>query len=427
MKKLYHRLMHGVKKIQKKGVRVGKTVLARSLAQKKYKKENKKTSAKKGAGYASSYGSHCFDPQNLHATPLQILKQDGSLDATPPKLTIDQIKEMYRLMVLSRAFDDIAVKLQRQGRLGTYGSVRGQEASQIGSAYALQKDDWLVPSFRENASCIARGMPMKCLFQYWGGDERGHTYTESKTTLPLSIPISTQVPHGVGIAMAIQYKKEKKVVLTHMGDGGTSEGDFHEALNFAGVFKAPVVFLCQNNQWAISVPRSKQTAAETLAQKALAYGFPGVLVDGNDIFAVYQAVSDAAEKARNGNGPTLIECITYRMSDHTTADDAKRYRSQEEVEQWIKKDPINRLKNYMLKKKMWDAKKEAVLQEEVAAEVSAAVRAYENEPEADARDIFAYTFAIMSQQLQEQYQSLQENLEKKEKKETLEKIPGGFP
>lgn len=418
--------MHGVKKIQKKGVKVGKKVLARSLAKKKNvnKKENKKTGVKKSAGFAAS---HCFDPVNLHATPLQILKQDGSLGASSPKLTGEQIQEMYHLMVLSRAFDDIAIKLQRQGRLGTYGSVRGQEASQIGSAYALQKDDWLVPSFRENASCIARGMPMKCLLQYWGGDERGHGYSESATTLPLSIPISTQVPHAVGIAMAIQYKKEKKVVLAHMGDGGTSEGDFHEALNFAGVFRAPVVFLCQNNHWAISVPRSKQTAAATLAQKALAYGFPGVIVDGNDIFAVYKAVSEAIEKARNGNGPTLIECITYRIGDHTTADDAKRYRSEEEVEQWRKKDPIERLKNYMVKKKMWDAKKEAGLQEEVAAKVSAAVRQYEEEQPADPKDIFAYTFATMSQQLQEQYAALQENIEKKDKKETLEQIPGGFP
>ncbi|MEK6867784.1 MAG: pyruvate dehydrogenase (acetyl-transferring) E1 component subunit alpha, partial [Nanoarchaeota archaeon] len=326
-----------------------------------------------------------------------------------------------------RAFDDDALKLQRQGRLGTYASVRGQEASQVGSAFALQKEDWLVPTFRENASCITRGMPMKCLFQYWGGDERGHAYTESMTTLPISIPISTQLLHGVGIAMAMQFKGEKNVVLAHMGDGGTSEGDFHEALNFASVFNAPIVFLCQNNQWAISVPRKKQTAATTIAQKAIAYGFPGIQVDGNDIFAVYGTVSAALEKARSGGGPTLIECVTYRISDHTTADDAKRYRNQEEVDVWVKKDPIDRLKKYMLQQKMWDAKKEELLQQEAATLVSAHVRSYEEEPASDSKDMFAFTFASMTPQLLEQYQSFLDVSGRKKDPNILEKVEGGFP
>ncbi|MEK6920445.1 MAG: pyruvate dehydrogenase (acetyl-transferring) E1 component subunit alpha [Nanoarchaeota archaeon] len=359
--------------------------------------------------------------------PFHILNQDGNTVGKMPALTPDQIKEMYRFMILSRAFDDTALKLQRQGRLGTYASVRGQEASQVGSAFALQKEDWLVPTFRENASCITRGMPMKCLFQYWGGDERGHAYTESMTTLPISIPISTQLLHGVGIAMAIQFKEGKNVVLAHMGDGGTSEGDFHEALNFAGVFNAPIVFLCQNNQWAISVPRKKQTAATTIAQKAIAYGFPGIQVDGNDIFAVYGTVSAALEKARSGGGPTLIECVTYRISDHTTADDAKRYRNQEEVDVWVKKDPIDRLKKYMLQQKMWDAKKEELLQQEAATLVSAHVRSYEEEPASDSKDMFAFTFASMTPQLLEQYQSFLDVSGRKKDPNILEKVEGGFP
>ncbi len=365
--------------------------------------------------------------EQFSLVPLQILREDGTTSKKFSLLSSDQIKSLYRFMILSRTFDDAALKLQRQGRLGTYGSVRGQEASQVGSAFALQKEDWLVPSFRENASCITRGMPMKALLQYWGGDERGHAYTESMTTLPLSIPIATQLLHGVGLAMALHYKEQKNAVLAHVGDGGTSEGDFHEALNFAGVFKAPVVFLVQNNQWAISVPRKKQTAAVTIAQKAVAYGFTGVQVDGNDIFAVYTTVSAALEKARTSGGPTLIECVTYRIGDHTTADDAKRYRNQEEVDAWVKKDPIERLKKYMLKQKMWDEKKEGLLQQEAATLVSAHVRLYEEEPASDPKDIFAYTFASMTPQLEEQYQSFLDIHGRKKDPNILEKVEGGFP
>ncbi|MBI5072842.1 pyruvate dehydrogenase (acetyl-transferring) E1 component subunit alpha [Candidatus Woesearchaeota archaeon] len=389
-------------------------------AAKRTKKNKVRVSAKNDKRYEISQ-------EQFSLTPFQILREDGKVVGKVPSLSSQQLKEIYGFMVLARIFDDAALKLQRQGRLGTYGSVRGQEASQVGSAYCLNKEDWLVPSFRENASCITRGMPMKCLFQYWGGDERGHAQRESMTTLPLSIPIATQLIHGVGLAMAINYRDEKKAVLACAGDGGTSEGDFHEALNFAGVFKAPVVFLIQNNQWAISVPRKKQTASHTLAQKALAYGFNGVQVDGNDILAVYSVVSQALEKARNGGGPTLIECVTYRIGDHTTADDAKRYRTQTEIDAWIKKDPIERLKKYLLAKKIWDAKQEAALLEEMSAKVSAAVKAYEEEPPADPKDVFAYTYATMTPQLLEQYQSLVGYVEQKKDSNILEKIEGGFP
>lgn len=440
--------------MQKKGVHVGKNILRRSLAgnttqpkkvassrkilRKKtvlhnIKKSKRSEDTKRVAGRIKSSlrtaknTLSIISQEQFSLVPQQILREDGTTSGKFSLLSPEQIKSLYRFMILSRAFDDAALKLQRQGRLGTYGSVRGQEASQVGSAFALQKEDWLVPSFRENASCITRGMPMKGLFQYWGGDERGHAYTESMTTLPLSIPIATQLLHGVGLAMALQYKGQKNAVLAHVGDGGTSEGDFHEALNFAGVFKAPVVFLVQNNQWAISVPRKKQTAAVTIAQKAIAYGFTGVQVDGNDIFAVYSAVSSALENARTGDGPTLIECVTYRISDHTTADDAKRYRNQEEVDAWVKKDPIERLKKYMLQQKIWDVKKEEVLQQEAATLVSAHVRLYEEEPAADPKDIFAYTFATMTLQLEEQYQSFLAVLGKKKDPNILEKVEGGFP
>lgn len=454
MAKLYHRLIQRVKRIQKKGVGAGKKLLRRSLAAKSSQKlktsfkkitKNKSKISKDTSRVASRITSEAKRAKNKEVkmragkslseisqeqfslTPFQILREDGKVVGKIPSLSSQQLKELYGFMVLSRAFDDAALKLQRQGRLGTYGSVRGQEASQVGSAYCLKKEDWLVPSFRENASCITRGMPMKCLFQYWGGDERGHAQTESMTTLPLSIPIATQLIHGVGLAMAIAFRNEKKAVLAHVGDGGTSEGDFHEALNFAGVFKAPVVFLIQNNQWAISVPRKKQTASHTLAQKALAYGFIGIQVDGNDILAVYSVVSAALAKARTGGGPTLIECVTYRIGDHTTADDAKRYRNQTEVDAWAKKDPLERLKKYMLAKKIWNTKQETALLEEMSAKVSAAVKAYEDEPPADPKDVFAYTYATMTPQLVEQYQSLVGSVESKKDPNILEKVEGGFP
>ncbi len=444
MKRLYRQWIRRATAIGKKGVVAGKRLFGRLNTRKKvsrrsFKKNNKlkKISAKhfsvvrqaerKSKTPRAKNLQYIISQEQFSLVPLQILREDGTLVGRLPALTKEQIIELYQGMVLSRAFDDRALKLQRQGRIGTYGSVRGQEASQVGSAYALQKEDWLVPSFRENASCIVRGMPMKCLFQYWGGDERGHAYTESKTTLPIAIPISTQLPHAVGIAMGIAYKEEKNVVLAYMGDGGTSEGDFHEALNFAGVFKAPVIFLCQNNQWAISVPRTKQTAAQTLAQKAIAYGFPGMLVDGNDIFAVYHTVSEAIERAREGNGPALIECITYRMGDHTTADDASRYRDSKEVDAWRKKDPIDRLKKYLMKKKIWNEKNDAALLEECTQAVTAAVDAYENEPLPNPKDMFTSTFATKPLQLEEQQQQLIETMGKSEEVKQLKKIEGGFP
>ncbi len=285
---------------------------------------------------------------------LRILDEKGNADpALAPPLSDEELKRMYELLVLSRTFDQRALNLQREGRLGTYPSFLGQEASQVGSAFAAEKSDWLFTSFRESGVYVAMGCPLHLLFQYWAGDERGMRMPDNLNVFPLSIPVGTQITHAAGVAMAAKYRKDGAGVLVYFGDGGSSRGDFHEGLNMAGVFKLPVVFLCQNNQWAISMPRDRQTAAQTIAQKAWAYGFEGIQVDGNDVFAVYKATRDALMKAKGGGGPTLIECFTYRVADHTTSDDASRYRTKEELEIWKARDPILRLRMFMEKKSLW--------------------------------------------------------------------------
>ena len=343
---------------------------------------------------------------------LQILDENGRADEKlMPKLSDARIKEIYEAMARARVFDDTCLKLQREGRMGTFASIRGQEASNIGPAFALDKEDWVFPAFRENGTMIARGLPMHMLFQYWGGDERGMKIPEGVNTFMIAVPVSTQIIHAVGYAWAMKLQKKKVATAVFFGDGATSKGDFHEGMNFAGAFSLPVIFINQNNQWAISVPRSKQSASETLAQKAIAYGFEGVQVDGNDVFAVYAAVLDAAKKAKEGQGPTLIECFTYRMSDHTTADDAKKYRDPREVAEWEKKDPIKRLQLYMRSKKLWDEKYEKELQARLRKEVDEAVRAYESTPPAPIEDIFRYTYAEMPDALKAQLEYLKKSID----------------
>jgi pyruvate dehydrogenase E1 component alpha subunit len=240
------------------------------------------------------------------------------------------------------------------------------------------------------------------ILQYWGGDERGSQIPEGLNDFPISIPVATQIPIAVGVAMAAKLKGDASAVMAYMGDGATSKGDFHEGLNFAGVFGVPIVFVCQNNQWAISVPVKRQTAAKTLAQKAIAYGFPGIRVDGNDIFAVYQAASEALARARKGEGPTLIECLTYRMGDHTTADDASRYRSREEVENWKQKDPIERLRKHMEKRGLWSKAYDQAVRSEAKEKVEQAVREEEGFPAPDPRDMFRFTYQELTAELKEQ-------------------------
>ncbi len=328
---------------------------------------------------------------------LDILDELGNADeALMPSLGEADIRRLFELLIVSRTFDERALSLQREGRIGTYPSILGQEAAQVGSAYALQKSDWVFPSFRETGMHITMGYPPAMLFQYWSGDERGLACPEGLNILPVSVSVGTQIPHAVGVAMAARYRKDAIAAVVYFGDGGTSKGDFHEGFNMAGVFRLPVVFICQNNQWAISVPRERQTAAATLAQKAWAYGFEGIQVDGNDVFAVYKATRAALEKARSGGGPTFIECYTYRLAHHTTADDAGRYRSREEVELWRKKDPILRLRLFMEKHGFWSEDYQKEVGQRAAAMIDEAVRQAESMEPPNPRDMFTCIYGSPS-------------------------------
>jgi pyruvate dehydrogenase E1 component alpha subunit len=333
---------------------------------------------------------------------LQVLNENGKVDEKlMPKISSAEIKRIYEGMVLTRVFDEKALKLQRQGRMGTYAPVRGQEA-QVASAVAMGKEDFVFPAFRENGVFLARGVPPEQIYQYWYGDERGSCIPVESRIFPVSITVGAHPLHAVGYAMAMQRLKKKVVTITYFGDGATSEGDCLEAFNFAGAFKAPVVFICQNNGWAISLPVSQQTAASTLAQKAIAFGFEGVRVDGNDVFAVYKAVKIAVEKARMGGGPTLIEMLTYRMADHTTSDEAKKYRREEEVIAWGGKDPILRLKNYMSTKKMGNEKYFASVVSNAEKIIENATLKYEKIPFYKPEEIFNYMYKELTPDLREQ-------------------------
>ncbi len=280
---------------------------------------------------------------------LSILSEDGEADEElVPDLAEDELLRMHRSMLLTRRFDERMLSLQRQGQIGTFAPVSGQEASQIGAISALDQEDWLVPAFRETAAMLWRGTPMAGILIFNGGYNEGGRIPDDQNDFPIAVPVASQLPHAAGIGYAMKYLDDDRVVMTFFGDGATSEGDFHESLNFAGVFGVPVVFVCQNNQWAISTPRERQSKSKTLAQKAVAYGIPGIQVDGNDVFAVRVAANEAVERAREGDGPTLIECVTYRLSVHTTADDPSKYRSEEEVEEWEARDPITRFQSYLI-------------------------------------------------------------------------------
>ncbi len=309
---------------------------------------------------------------------VQLLDEEGNPQGDLPQLSDDDIRTLYWYMVLGRALDRKMLTLQRQGRIGTFASTEGQEACQAGSAFQLRKEDWMVIAFRENVACLVRGIPMLSIIQYWGGDERGSKVADDQRTLPVAIPVGSQPTHAVGLAYAERYRhKTDNVSLVYFGDGATSEGEFHEALNLSGVYQTPTIFFCQDNQYAISVPREHQTHAATLAQKAVAYGIPGVQVDGNDVLAVYQVTKDAIERARKGEGPTLIEAITYRLGNHTTSDDYKHYRKEAEVEQWRKKDPVDRLRKFMEKRGIWNAEHEEGAWKHATELVEQAVDEYE--------------------------------------------------
>lgn len=350
---------------------------------------------------------------------LQILDETGrtdpALQSGPGKITEKEARAFYEAMVLIRAFDEKALNLQREGRIGTYASFLGQEAIQVGCAYALDRSDWVFPAFRESGLSLLRDIPIKMIYQYWSGDERGSAFPEDCHDFPVSIPVGTHIPHAVGAAWAARFKKDPIAILTTFGDGATSKGDFHEGLNFAGVFRLPVVFVCQNNQWAISVPLSRQTASATLAQKAIAYGFEGIQVDGNDVFGVYISAKHALEKARHGGGSTLIECVTYRLADHTTADDASRYRSEEDVAAWRKKDPVTRLRTYLEREYHWSDSEEADLLRETKERIATAVDEFESDEPPDPETMFDHVFETLSPGLIQQKNQLKKRLQREKK------------
>ena len=306
------------------------------------------------------------------------LAPDGAVLRPLPSFAsdIDVLISLYRGMVLTRAFDLKAVSLQRTGRLGTYAVSLGQEAVSVGIASAMREEDVVLPSYRDNGTLLWRGTKMEEILLFWGGDERGNLSSGPAHDFPYCIPVGSQAPHAAGVAYAFKLRKEPRVAVCLFGDGATSKGDVWEAMNFAGVHKLPVVFVANNNQWAISVPLQLQTASQTLAQKAIAAGFSGEQVDGNDVIAMRAAADDAIGKARAGGGPRLIEALTYRLSDHTTADDAARYRPPEEVQARWKEEPIARLRAYLVSQKAWGKSQEEELAADCQKQIEAAIERY---------------------------------------------------
>ena len=306
------------------------------------------------------------------------LAPDGTVLRPLPDFASDipKLLALYRGMVLTRAFDLKAVSLQRTGRLGTYAVSLGQEAVAVGIASAMRQEDVLLPSYRDNGTLLWRGTKMEEILLFWGGDERGNLSSGPAHDFPYCIPVGSQAPQAAGVAYAFKLRKEPRVAVCLFGDGATSKGDVWEAMNFSGVHKLPLLFVANNNQWAISVPLKLQTASQTLAQKAIAAGFTGEQVDGNDAIAVRAAAEEAIAQARAGGGPRLIEALTYRLSDHTTADDAARYRPPEEVQTRWKEEPIARLRAYLVSQKAWGKAQEEELAAECQKEIEAAIERY---------------------------------------------------
>jgi pyruvate dehydrogenase E1 component alpha subunit len=312
------------------------------------------------------------------------------------------LARLYRAMVLTRIFDNKAIALQRTGKLGTFASSLGQEAVSIGMADAMRAEDVLVPYYRDHGAQFLRGVPLVQPLLYWGGDERGSDFPAARKDFPNCVPIGTQVCHAAGVAYAIRLRREARVAVCSLGDGSTSKGDFYEGMNLAGVFGLPLVLVVVNNQWAISVPRAAQTRAATLAQKAFAAGIDGQQVDGNDVIAVRDAVGQAVEKARSGGGPTLIEALTYRLGDHTTADDASRYRDADELKEHWKLEPIARLRRYLAQIGAWDRQREEQLQRECTEEVSRCVEVYLAVPPPAAQTMFDRLYEQLPEALNSQ-------------------------
>ena len=333
----------------------------------------------------------------------QRLAPDGTLRGKDPNLTPDALKRLYEQLVFGRLFDEKASNLSTLREIGTYAPGKGQEGCQVGAANALEKGDWYVPMYRDSAGMMAFGMPPANLLLYWGGDERGMHIPENLNMLPIAVPVATQLPHAVGLALARRLQGDRAVTFAVTGDGGTSKADFHESLNFAGVYDLPVVFGVENNQWAISVKRNNQTASKTIAQKAVAYGFEGMLVDGNDVIASYEATKYAVDKARRGGGPTLIEYSTYRLGPHTTAElVSNKLKAPDEVAEWEKRSPLTRFEKYLRSRGLLDDRTKEVIMAAAQRRMDEAVTAYRATATPDPSVIFDFTYSSLTPLLYEE-------------------------
>jgi 2-oxoisovalerate dehydrogenase E1 component alpha subunit len=339
----------------------------------------------------------------------QFLDESGkAVQPLPPfAQTTDELVDLYRWMVLMRTYDAKAIALQRTGQLGTYAPILGQEAIQAGVGSAMRPADLFLMTYREQGAQLMRGVKMSDLFLYWSGDERGSDYSGARGDFPICVTIGAHATHAAGAAYAIKLKREARAVVCAIGDGATSKGDFYEGMNAAGAWQLPLVFLVTNNQWAISVPRAAQSAAETLAQKAIAAGLPCEQIDGNDLVAVRHAMDEALGRARTGGGPSLIEAMTYRLSDHTTADDASRYRSADEVTEAWKREPILRMRTYLTAAGAWDKAREDTLVKECNEKVQAAVQEYTETPPMQPLEMFDHLYAQFPSSLEAQRAELE--------------------
>ena len=363
---------------------------------------------------------------------LRIVDLDGTYDSKlEPKLPADTLLRAYRNVLLVRLLDARMLSLQRQGRIGFYVPSTGEEACQVGSAFALKPEDWVFPAYREPGCALARGLDLKLMIaQEYGNSldvNKGrqmpnHFGWRSINYVSASSPVGTQIPHAVGTAWAAQIRGAKLVTLVYFGDGATSGSDFHVGMNFAGVFKTPTVFFCKNNQYAISLPLSHQTAAKTLAQKALAYGFEGVRVDGNDFLAVYASTKAAADKARAGLGPTMIEAVTYRLGPHSSSDDPTRYRPKEEVAEWQRQDPVERMRKYLELKDLWSHEQEDALRKELDDLITATIREVERAPPPALESLFTDVFEELTPALRDQMEEYLKSGERR-RPEILDKFP----
>ena len=348
---------------------------------------------------ARQFSTKYIEYLNAASTPTQEL---------PAFATNDTLIDLYKLMSLTRAIDTKAFNLQRTGQMSTYPSSRGQEAVSVGMGHAMNHNDVLCPYYRDQGAFIQRNISIAEIYNYWGGDERGNCFAKNAEDLPVCVPIAGQFLHAAGVAFAIQYRKQQRAVVTTGGEGSTSKGDFYEALNLAGAWNLPIVFVINNNQWAISVPSNKQTGSETYAQKAIAAGVEGLQLDGNDVIAVRETIDQALQKARDGNGPTVIEAITYRLCDHTTADDATRYQDPEEVKAAWKREPVARLAYYLEEQGVWSKENEQHMQAEIKEQVETAVNEYLNTPPQKLTDLFDYLYAELPETLIDQRDELVE-------------------